>query len=89
MTSYKCLLANFRPIVLLVLLLPWVISRRYYAHEFYFSANLTTDHIAEFVSSKVSSHKKLAGGVVFIDAIPKSMTGKILRKDLKAEAVKQ
>lgn len=40
--------------------------------------------IAEFVQSKVAAHKRLNGGVVFIDSIPKTTTGKLLRRELKA-----
>ncbi|KAG0254574.1 hypothetical protein BG011_005650 [Mortierella polycephala] len=38
--------------------------------------------IQDFVASKVAHHKKLRGGVVFINEIPKSASGKILRKDI-------
>ncbi|KAG0003005.1 hypothetical protein BGZ65_002136 [Modicella reniformis] len=38
--------------------------------------------IEDFVASKVAHHKKLRGGVVFIREIPKSASGKILRKDI-------
>ena len=36
------------------------------------------------MNAEVSEYKRLAGGVAFVDAVPKSGTGKILRKDLKA-----
>ncbi|WVQ85051.1 hypothetical protein IAT38_007215 [Cryptococcus sp. DSM 104549] len=45
--------------------------------------------IQDWVASKVANHKKLRGGAILIDAIPKSASGKILRKDLKALAVKE
>ncbi|KAF9362398.1 hypothetical protein BGX34_006241 [Mortierella sp. NVP85] len=38
--------------------------------------------IEDFVASKVAPHKKLRGGVVFLSEIPKSASGKILRKDI-------
>ncbi|KAG0306526.1 hypothetical protein BGZ98_002206 [Dissophora globulifera] len=38
--------------------------------------------IEEFVASRVAPHKKLRGGVVFTHEIPKSASGKILRKDI-------
>lgn len=44
---------------------------------------LSKEEIAEFVDAKVSHHKKLKGGVHFLDAIPKTNTGKILRRELK------
>lgn len=39
--------------------------------------------IAKWVEGKVAHYKNLRGGVVLIDAIPKSPSGKILRKDLR------
>lgn len=44
---------------------------------------LTEQAVVEYVASKVSSHKRLRGGVRFIEAVPKSAAGKILRKDLR------
>ncbi|KAG0021034.1 putative fatty-acid--CoA ligase FadD10 [Podila clonocystis] len=46
-------------------------------------ASLTEAEVQEYVASKVAAHKKLRGGVRFIEAIPKSAAGKILRKDLR------
>ena len=51
--------------------------------------NTAPFQIHEFVNSEVSEYKRLAGGVVFVDAIPKSGTGKILRKDLKEAYIKE
>jgi 4-coumarate--CoA ligase len=39
--------------------------------------------ITAFLASKVANHKKLRGGVKFVDEIPKSAAGKILRRILK------
>ncbi|KAK4651986.1 hypothetical protein QC762_607360 [Podospora pseudocomata] len=50
---------------------------------------ITGQEIQEWVAKQVSSHKKLRGGVVFLAAVPKSPSGKILRKDLRALAKKQ
>lgn len=44
---------------------------------------LTEKEVKDFVEKKVAHYKKLAGGVEFIDAIPKNATGKILRRELK------
>nr|POE82670.1 putative 4-coumarate--coa ligase 1 [Quercus suber] len=41
--------------------------------------------ISQWLAQKVANHKKLRGGVKFIDAIPKSAAGKILRRVLKAK----
>lgn len=43
-------------------------------------AQLTEDQVAEYVASKVAPHKKLRGGVVFATEIPRSASGKILRR---------
>ncbi|KAJ9626355.1 hypothetical protein H2203_003987 [Taxawa tesnikishii (nom. ined.)] len=44
------------------------------------------DEIVQWLSSKVAQHKRLRGGVRFIDEIPKSVSGKILRRVLKVKA---
>lgn len=43
---------------------------------------LTEDAVMEFVAERIAPHKKIRS-VAFIDAVPKSASGKILRKDLK------
>ncbi|GMS82588.1 hypothetical protein PENTCL1PPCAC_4763 [Pristionchus entomophagus] len=45
--------------------------------------SLNEQHVVDFVKDKVSSYKQLRGGVEFIDAIPKSEAGKILRRQLR------
>ncbi|UQC79461.1 AMP-binding enzyme [Colletotrichum lupini] len=45
---------------------------------------ISGEEIQKWVADQVASYKKLRGGVIFIDAIPKSPSGKILRKDLRA-----
>jgi 4-coumarate--CoA ligase len=42
--------------------------------------------IVKWLGDKVAHHKKLRGGVKFIDEIPKSASGKILRRVLKVKA---
>lgn len=46
--------------------------------------NVTAKEIMEFVKANLSSHKQLRGGVEFLDEIPKSASGKILRKELRS-----
>lgn len=46
----------------------------------------TEADIVEFMNGKVSAIKRITGGVVFIDAIPKNPSGKILRKQLRERA---
>jgi 4-coumarate--CoA ligase len=49
---------------------------------------LTEAGVANFVKESLADHKRLRGGVIFVDEIPKSASGKILRKDLRATAAK-
>ncbi|CAK9782663.1 acetyl-CoA synthetase-like protein [Cutaneotrichosporon oleaginosum] len=42
-----------------------------------------------WVAARVAQHKRLRGGIVVIDEIPKSPSGKILRKELRARAEKE
>ena len=46
-------------------------------------SGLTAEEVMAFVADNVAPHKKIRR-VEFIDAIPKSTSGKILRKDLRA-----
>ncbi|CAM1511822.1 Fc.00g093350.m01.CDS01 [Cosmosporella sp. VM-42] len=43
----------------------------------------TAKGIQDFVSRKVAKHKRLSGGVQFVDEVPKLASGKIVRKELK------
>ncbi|KAL9952226.1 hypothetical protein ACROYT_G039448 [Oculina patagonica] len=45
--------------------------------------DVTPDEIIKFVAERVAPHKKLRGGVEFIDQILKSPSGKILRRHLR------
>lgn len=53
------------------------------------AADVTEEEIINFVAGEVGPHKKLRGGVEFIDAIPKSASGKILRRQLKAQEIEK
>lgn len=46
-------------------------------------STLTEKEVATFIADKVSPHKRLRGGVIFVDSIPKTATGKIMRRELK------
>ncbi|KAB8222228.1 hypothetical protein BDV33DRAFT_201722 [Aspergillus novoparasiticus] len=50
------------------------------------SAEQEAANIIKWLDGKVAYHKRLRGGVRFVDAIPKSVSGKILRRVLKAQA---
>ncbi|XP_059089856.1 uncharacterized protein LOC131885733 [Tigriopus californicus] len=45
---------------------------------------LTEEEVHEFVNKQVAEYKRLLGGMEFVEVIPKSAAGKILRKDLVA-----
>eukprot|EP01128_Nolandella_sp_AFSM9_P002067 TRINITY_DN1245_c0_g1_i1.p1 TRINITY_DN1245_c0_g1~~TRINITY_DN1245_c0_g1_i1.p1 ORF type:complete len:685 (+),score=224.45 TRINITY_DN1245_c0_g1_i1:23-2056(+) len=50
-------------------------------------SSITAEDIVKYIEDQVAPHKKLRGGVEFVDAIPKSLSGKILRRELKAREV--
>ncbi|CAB0032848.1 unnamed protein product [Trichogramma brassicae] len=45
--------------------------------------DMTVDSVQDFVTPKVATYKKLAGGVEFVEVIPRNPSGKILRNELK------
>lgn len=51
--------------------------------------SLTVKAVQAFVKDNLAPHKQLRGGVLFVDEIPKSASGKILRKDLRLKANKE
>lgn len=53
------------------------------------NANLTEDEVAEFVEAQVAPHKAIKGGVEFVNAIPKTSTGKILHRTLRQQYIEQ
>ena len=50
--------------------------------------SMNEGELKSFLHSKVAPYKQLKGGVHFVESIPKSSTGKILRRELKAVAWK-
>ena len=44
---------------------------------------ISEEEIAKYIEERVAPHKNLRGGVEFIDKIPRSLSGKILRRELK------
>ena len=44
--------------------------------------------LVKFVHDNVAQHKRLRGGCIFVNEIPKSASGKILRRVLKEQALK-
>ncbi|KAH6668930.1 hypothetical protein B0J14DRAFT_629113 [Halenospora varia] len=53
------------------------------AHIVAHREGVTEASIMKFMDGRLSAHKKLSGGVVFVQAIPKLPSGKILRRLLK------
>lgn len=53
------------------------------------TADLTENELKDWVKERVSPHKRIHGGVRFIDQIPKSASGKILRRILRDEVKKE
>ena len=49
----------------------------------------TEKEIVTWLASRVAGHKALIGGVWFVDEVPKSASGKILRRVLKETAKKE
>jgi acyl-CoA synthetase (AMP-forming)/AMP-acid ligase II len=47
---------------------------------------ITEAEIYEWVKERVAGYKRLDGGIIFVDAIPKSASGKILRRILRDQA---
>lgn len=45
--------------------------------------SLSESDVIKFVNESASPAKKIRGGVVFVDQIPKSPAGKILRRELR------
>jgi 4-coumarate--CoA ligase len=52
-------------------------------------SKISADEIKKFVADRVAPYKQLRGGVVFVDELPKSAIGKILRRQLREEAKKE
>ena len=49
----------------------------------------TEEEIANWLATRVAHHKRLRAGVRFVDAIPKTASGKILRRVLKQKAMQE
>ena len=46
------------------------------------------DSIVEWVKERAAPHKHLTAGCMFVETLPKNQTGKILRRELKAQVFK-
>lgn len=45
---------------------------------------LTEEEVKQYVAARTSPAKRLHGGVRFVSEIPKNVSGKILRRELRA-----
>ena len=50
---------------------------------------LTEDEVKRYLAERLVYYKRLDGGVVFVDAIPKTASGKILKRVLREQAAKE
>ena len=48
-------------------------------------SNITEEDVKKVITTNLASYKALTGGVVFIDEIPKSPSGKILKRILREQ----
>lgn len=50
---------------------------------------ITEHYMQDWVKERIAPYKRLNGGVRFVDSVPKSASGKILRRLLRDEAKKE
>ncbi|EFA76796.1 4-coumarate-CoA ligase [Heterostelium album PN500] len=48
---------------------------------------VTVEEIQTWLNGQIAHYKRLRGGIIFIDQIPRSSSGKILRRELKAKVL--
>lgn len=53
------------------------------------SCLITEQEVKDYVKKNLAAHKQLRGGVIFVDDIPKSSSGKILRRALREHAKRE
>lgn len=46
-------------------------------------SQINAENIKEYVASKVANYKRLTGGVVFVEGLPRTNSGKLLRRELR------
>ena len=52
-------------------------------------SQLTEEDVKKMITENLASYKTLTGGVVFLPEVPKSPSGKILKRLLRDEAAKE
>lgn len=50
---------------------------------------VTGEELVQYLASKLSSYKRLTGGVCFVQALPRNGSGKILKRQLREEAARR
>lgn len=48
-------------------------------------SDLTVEEVYEYSAKQLLRYKRLDGGIVFVDSIPKTLAGKILKRLLRAK----
>ena len=54
-----------------------------------FSFKVTENDLIEYVNSQVIEYKKIRGGIIFRNEIPRNSVGKLLRKKMRDWAEQQ
>lgn len=52
-------------------------------------SNISEDEVKAIVTKNLAAYKALTGGVIFLNEVPKSPSGKILKRVLREEADKE
>ena len=52
-------------------------------------AELAEDDVKKYIAERLIKYKRLTGGVKFVDTIPKSASGKILKRILREQAKRE
>lgn len=52
-------------------------------------ADVSEAEVKTYVAEKLAKYKQLEGGVVFVATLPKSASGKILKRELREQAKKE
>lgn len=50
---------------------------------------VTVESVSKHMAERLAKYKQITGGIVFVDAIPKTASGKILKRILKEQAKKE
>lgn len=53
------------------------------------SDRLNEEEVNRHMKERLASYKQLIGGILFVDAIPKTPSGKILKRILREQAKKE